>query len=102
MLLRAQEALAHKLGTLPKDQPLTDAALKDYMDSFKAPLSPDSVAALSDLFRLDCHLTAAADEALANLGGQCSSENLGSAALDPGSSPGDSAPPPGALVEAAK
>lgn len=38
MMHRAQEALAHKLGTLPKDQPLTDEVLKHYLATFKAPL----------------------------------------------------------------
>lgn len=36
---RAQEALAHKLGTLPKDQPLMDDVLIEYLATFEAPIA---------------------------------------------------------------
>lgn len=47
MMLRAQEALAHKLGTLPKDRLLTETALKDYLATFDAPFQKT----LSQLWR---------------------------------------------------
>lgn len=69
MLVRAQEALAHKLGTLPKDRPLTETALKDYLATFEAPLPEDTISALAQLFKVDCQLTQRADDALLELGG---------------------------------
>lgn len=69
MLHRAQEALAHKLGTLPKDRPLTETALKDYLATFEAPLPEDTISALAQLFKVDCHLTQQADAALVEMGG---------------------------------
>lgn len=71
MLHRAQEALARKLGTLPKVQPLTDNTLKEYITTFEARLPQDTIATLSRLFKMDCQLTSLADEALAELRGHC-------------------------------
>lgn len=69
MLQRAQEALAHKLGTLPKDCSLTETMLKEYLATFEAPLAEDTISALAQLFKVDCQLTKRADAALAEIGG---------------------------------
>lgn len=62
MMHQAQEALAHKMGTLPKDRSLTDDVLKEYFAAFEAPLPQDTIAALSQLFKMDCQLTSLADD----------------------------------------
>lgn len=64
MLHRAQETLAHKLGMLLKESSLNEVAIADYMHLFDGPLSQEAIAALSNLFKLDCNLTVQIDDAL--------------------------------------
>lgn len=106
MIHRAQEVLARKLGSLPKDQPLTDEALKRYIATFEAPLPQDAIAALSHLFKLDCQLTSHADEALAVLGGHSMQDSQGSKDVGIPTTPIPTSPQttneaPGGLVAAA-
>ena len=58
MLHRAQEVLAHKLGTTSQESSFDDAALEDYKRLFDGPLSQEAIAALTSLFKLDCNLKA--------------------------------------------
>lgn len=69
MMVRAQEALARKLGSLPTNRSLTESALEEYIAAFDAPLPEDSISALAQLFKVDCQLTQQADDALAEMGG---------------------------------
>ena len=106
MIHRAQEVLAQKMGTLPKDQPLTDEALKSYIATFEAPLPSDTIAALSQLFKIDCQLTSQADHALAELGGHFLQDSLGAKELSSPITPVQATTQttsvaPGALVVAA-
>lgn len=70
VMQRAQETLAHKMGTLPQDQSHTDDALKDCLAMYEGPLPQDVTAALSRLCKLNCQLTAQVDDALVELGSQ--------------------------------
>lgn len=67
MLHRAQEALAHKLGTLPKESTFDEAVY--YKRLFDGPLSQEAIAALTSLFKLDYNLTAQMDDTQLNHGG---------------------------------
>lgn len=70
MLHRTQETLARKLGILPKDEALSEEALKEYLAMYNVPLPQDTIEALTHLFKLDYQLTTQADSALLELGGQ--------------------------------
>lgn len=65
----AQETLAQKLGTLPKDSNFDDVALEDYKRLFIDPLSQEAIATLTSLFKLDCNLTVQVDDTLIRHGG---------------------------------
>lgn len=67
MLHRAQETLARKMGSLLKDQFKAKDVLKDYLAMFTGPLPQEAIAALSQLFKLDCQLMTQADDALTAL-----------------------------------
>lgn len=71
MTHRAQEVLAHRMGMLRKVRSLIDDALKEYIAIFEAPLSQDSIAALSQPFKTECQLTSLVDDALNELGSHC-------------------------------
>lgn len=58
------ENTSMKMGTLPKECPLTEDALKEYIATFEAPIPQDTITALAQVFRTDCHLTSLADDAL--------------------------------------
>lgn len=56
------------MGMLLKGESLNEDTLTNYMRSFDAPLTQQAITVLSSLFKLDCHLTAQVDDALANHG----------------------------------
>lgn len=69
MMHRAQDALTHKMGRLPKESSLIEDALKEYLAKFELPLPQDTITALSQLFKIDCQLTSLADDTLIELNG---------------------------------
>lgn len=94
MLHQAQETLAQKLGTLPKDSNFDEAALEDYKRLFVDPLSQEAIATLTSLFKLDSNLTMQVDDALIRLGGHGMLDNGGQDEAPPLAQPSQSFPQP--------
>lgn len=79
--------------------------LKNYIATFEAPLPQDTIVALSQLFELDYQLTSQVGDALAEIGGHCTSDSQGSEEVGTlntyvPTSPQTSNAAPGALVVA--
>ena len=66
----AEKLLCHRMGIVAEGEPITEAAIVKFASLFKGRLPDIAIAALRALFRLDCDLSAAVEEALVHHGGQ--------------------------------
>jgi hypothetical protein len=60
----AEKVLCRRLGIVAEGEELTEQAVKKFTDMFQGQLPPIAIQALRALFRLDCDLATAVEEAL--------------------------------------
>jgi hypothetical protein len=75
MALLAKQLLCKRLGILKDGEKLTEEAILKFADMFKGKLPPIAIDALRALFRLDCDLAAAVEDALMAHGGAAAIEH---------------------------
>lgn len=66
----AEKLLCHRMGIVAEGEQITEAAIAKFASLFQGRLPDIAIAALRALFRLDCDLSAAVEEALVHHGGQ--------------------------------
>ena len=66
----AEQLLCHRLGIVAEGEQVTEEAIGKFTAMFQGRLPDITVAALRALFKMDCDLSAAVDEALIQYGGE--------------------------------
>ena len=81
----AEKLLCKRLGIIKEGEMLTETAITKFADLFQGKLPDIVIAALRALFRLDCDLATAVEDALLVHGGEAAIELAGEeASLDEG------------------
>ncbi|KAM0842878.1 hypothetical protein ACQ4PT_058057 [Festuca glaucescens] len=75
MAVLAEQLMCKRLGILKEGEKLTEAAISKFADMFQGRLPPIAIDALHALFRLDCDLAAAVEDALMAHGGAAAIEH---------------------------
>ncbi|KAI4995873.1 hypothetical protein ZWY2020_037961 [Hordeum vulgare] len=70
----AEQLLCQRLGIVGEGEKVTQEALGCYIDMFKGQLPDSAVAALRALFKMDCDLATAVEEALLQHSGDAGPE----------------------------
>lgn len=65
----AERLLCQRMGVIEEGEMITEAAIAKFVDLFQGQLPDIAVAALRALFRLDCDLASAVEDALIDHGG---------------------------------
>lgn len=66
----AEKLLCHRMGIVAEGEQITEAAIAKFASLFQGRLPDIAIATLRALFRLNCDLTAAVEEALVQHGRQ--------------------------------
>ena len=66
----AEKLLCHRMGIVAEGEQITEAAIAKFASLFQGRLPDIAIAALRALFRLDCDLSVAVEDALVQHGGQ--------------------------------
>ncbi|KAI5009895.1 hypothetical protein ZWY2020_012032 [Hordeum vulgare] len=72
--LLAERLLCQRLGVVEEGEMITEAAISKFVALFRGQLPDIAVVALRALFRLDCDLASAVEEALLDHGGEAGPE----------------------------
>jgi hypothetical protein len=75
MALLAKQLLCKRLGILKDGEKLTEEAILKFADMFQGRLPPIAIDALRALFRLNCDLAAAVEDAVMAHGGAAAIEH---------------------------
>ena len=65
----AERVLCQRLGIVKDGEPVTEAAIAKFVQMFQGTLPDIAIAALRALFRMDCDLATAVEDALVAHGG---------------------------------
>lgn len=76
----AEKILCKRLGIVAEGEDITEAAISKFADLFRGQLPPIAVSALRALFRLDCDLATAVEDALLAHGGADALDHDGASA----------------------